>query len=70
VEIWRQVLQLNKWVKRQLFNSGGDSIKAIALISAINNEFHANLKIVDLYINQTCESLSFEIERRRRLPGR
>ncbi|MGE5343972.1 MAG: amino acid adenylation domain-containing protein [Candidatus Omnitrophota bacterium] len=58
-EIWCRVLQSDRMgINTNYFYAGGDSIKAIALISAINDKFHSNLKIVDLYMNQTIESLS------------
>ncbi len=65
VQIWQRVLNLEHiGIKDNYFHVGGDSIKAIELISTINNHFLANLKIVDLYINQTLEGLSLLLHKK------
>ncbi|MCU0285070.1 MAG: amino acid adenylation domain-containing protein [Acidobacteria bacterium] len=63
-EIWCRILQLPRvGITDNYFHVGGESIKAIALLSAINNEFHSNFKIADLYTNQTIAALSLLLEK-------
>ena len=58
-EIWKDVLKLEKaGACSDFFNTGGDSIKAISLVSRINREFGSNLQIKDIYMNQTIRELA------------
>ncbi|MCK5055304.1 MAG: AMP-binding protein, partial [Candidatus Aminicenantes bacterium] len=59
VSVWQQVLELDQvGIKDNFFNIGGDSIKAIRLISALNEELNMDIKIKDLYAGQTIEELA------------
>ncbi|WP_066501702.1 non-ribosomal peptide synthetase [Abyssisolibacter fermentans] len=59
VEIWKKTLNVDQiGVKSNFFDIGGDSIKAIRLISLVNSEFNVDLKITDLYSNKTIEKLA------------
>jgi amino acid adenylation domain-containing protein len=64
VEIWKDVLQLEQpGIKDNFFMVGGDSIKAIKLLHLINNQLNVNLKIPDLYLNETIEELAVKINK-------
>jgi amino acid adenylation domain-containing protein len=59
VETWKEVLNLQSLgITDNYFNLGGDSIKAIRLINAINSRLDSNLKVVDIYFNQTVAELA------------
>ncbi len=59
VEIWQKTLELERvGITDNFFYIGGDSIKAIRLLSVLNTELKTNLKIVDLFTNETIEKLS------------
>ena len=61
-EIWKSILYVDKiGINNNFFNSGGDSIKAIRLVSKINKEFESSLKINDLYSNNTIIKLEKRI---------
>jgi tyrocidine synthetase-3 len=63
VEIWKSVLELEQLgVKDNFFNVGGDSIKAIKIVNSINKQLQTNLRIPDLYLNETIEKLTVIIE--------
>lgn len=58
-EIWKEVLSLEDiGVNSRFFNLGGDSIKAISLISRVNGAFGSNLGIRDLYLSQSVRELA------------
>jgi tyrocidine synthetase-3 len=62
VEIWTLVLATEKpGVKDNFFNSGGDSIKALKLLSVINERLNLQLKVADLYLNATIRDLAQKI---------
>jgi tyrocidine synthetase III len=62
VEIWKDKLQLDKiGIKDNYFHMGGDSIKSIGLLTAINEGLGKNLKVADLYVNNTIELLANKI---------
>ncbi|MBD0258779.1 MAG: amino acid adenylation domain-containing protein, partial [Cytophagales bacterium] len=62
VEIWQSVLKKEPLgVRDNFFNVGGDSIKAISLISKINAALASGLTIADLYSNETIEQLALKI---------
>jgi amino acid adenylation domain-containing protein len=57
--IWEELLEIEKvGIKDNYFQLGGDSIKAIRLLSSINQKLDGHLKIADLFVNQTIETLS------------
>ncbi|HLP57984.1 MAG TPA: amino acid adenylation domain-containing protein, partial [Candidatus Deferrimicrobium sp.] len=58
-DIWQQVLHLEKiGANDNFFAVGGDSIKAIKLIGAINTSLGAQLKIIDIYSYQTIDAMA------------
>ncbi|MCU0286456.1 MAG: amino acid adenylation domain-containing protein [Acidobacteria bacterium] len=58
-DTWQQVLQVEKIsADANFFTVGGDSIKAIKLIGAINTSLGAQLKIIDIYSYQTIETMA------------
>lgn len=58
-EIWKEILELDDVsINGRFFNLGGDSIKAIRLISKINKTFGSNLQIRDLYLKQSIKELA------------
>ncbi|MCX8130383.1 MAG: amino acid adenylation domain-containing protein [Clostridia bacterium] len=60
--IWSDVLKVeNIGINDNFFNLGGDSIKAISLISRINKKLAANMQMKDIYINQTIRELAVNI---------
>ncbi|MCP4150945.1 MAG: amino acid adenylation domain-containing protein, partial [bacterium] len=61
-QIWKAILNLEKvGIRDKFFSIGGDSIKAIRLISRLNGHFNADLKVADLYHAQTIEGLAQKI---------
>ena len=57
-EIWSEVLGLQQaGTNQSFFVLGGDSIKAIGLISKMNRELKANIQLKDLYSHQTIKEL-------------
>lgn len=60
--IWEELLHIEKvGVKDNFFNIGGDSIKTISLVTALNKEFDVTLEILDLYENETVEKIVSKI---------
>jgi amino acid adenylation domain-containing protein len=58
-EIWQNELNIEKSsINESYFNLGGDSIKAIKLISIINKVLSIKLSIADIYINDTIQKLA------------
>jgi len=65
VEIWSEVLEIEKeniGIRDNFFSLGGDSIKAIRLVSSINNKMKSKVKIRDLYRYTNIEELGAHIE--------
>ncbi|EPR12948.1 non-ribosomal peptide synthetase [Ruminiclostridium papyrosolvens] len=61
-EVWQSVLEVEKvGIRENFFTLGGDSIKAISLVSKINNVFCTDLYIRDLYSNQTIGEMALLI---------
>ncbi|MBA4058270.1 MAG: non-ribosomal peptide synthetase, partial [Marivirga sp.] len=57
-DIWSRLLSVEKvGVRDNYFSLGGDSLRAIGLISETNNALHTSLTIADLYSHQTIEEL-------------
>jgi len=68
VEVWQQALNLKQVdIMDNFFRVGGDSIKAIRLISLINSQFNTNLRIVDVYTHQTLRELAGKLNKEK--PG-
>ncbi|MCP5048565.1 MAG: amino acid adenylation domain-containing protein, partial [bacterium] len=58
-EIWQRILGAERvGIDEDFFFLGGDSIKALRLVSAINDELNGNLKLIDLYTSGTIEKLT------------
>jgi len=63
-DIWKDVLNLERaGIKDNFFQAGGDSIKAIKLISLVNKKFGTHLRIVDLYMHQTVIELADKLNK-------
>jgi len=61
--LWSDVLGVERvGVMDYYFNLGGDSIKAIRLLSIINQELDTNLKLPDLYAEPTVAGLAGRIK--------
>ena len=64
-EIWREVLGLNGEAisaTQSFFTFGGNSLKAITLISKVNKTFGVEVPFVELFNYQTIQSLAEFIE--------
>ncbi|MCP5054830.1 MAG: hypothetical protein GY940_47130, partial [bacterium] len=62
--IWQRVLKLERVnIDDDFFNVGGDSIKTIRLVSAINEELSSHLQILDLYTHGTIRQLCTLVNR-------
>ncbi|MCB2354686.1 non-ribosomal peptide synthetase [Clostridium estertheticum] len=63
VEIWQQVLGTQKvGIQDNFFDLGGDSLKAINILSNIYKEFNINLPLNIIYEAQTIKQLNIYIE--------
>ncbi|NOQ25399.1 MAG: amino acid adenylation domain-containing protein [Bacteroidales bacterium] len=63
VEIWKKVLQVNNiGIEDSFFNLGGDSIKGIRLVNAINENLDTRLRVADLFKNDTIRTLSLIVK--------
>ena len=61
--VWAHVLKVSRvGVQDNYFSMGGDSLKAIGLISNINTKLNSSLTIADLYSYQTIEELAEKIK--------
>jgi amino acid adenylation domain-containing protein/non-ribosomal peptide synthase protein (TIGR01720 family) len=59
VTIWESVLGKNQiGITDNFFNTGGDSIKAIRLVSTIRKKLEKEVEVKDIFKNQDIESLS------------
>ncbi|NIM15674.1 MAG: amino acid adenylation domain-containing protein [Candidatus Aminicenantes bacterium] len=62
VDIWRKALEIEKvGINSSFFELGGDSIRAIRLISQLNKQLDTDISIADLYTHETIEMLSNKI---------
>lgn len=70
VEIWRQTLEIKEVsINDDFFYVGGDSIKAIKLISKINSQWEINLQIGEIYDCRTIKELYYVIKEREDNPN-
>lgn len=59
ISIWKDVLKIeNAAVTDDFFNCGGDSLKAMKVIHAINSEFASEITLPELFDNSTVEKLT------------
>ncbi len=69
-EIWARVLEVEKvGIHDHFFNSGGDSIRSISLLSLINQEFQTSFKIVELYEADTIDTFARKIGEKKENAG-
>ncbi len=63
VDIWKKELGLEKLgIMDSFFTVGGDSIKSLRLLNAINKTFDVDLKLAHLYQNETIKGFAPVIE--------
>ncbi|RDU24661.1 non-ribosomal peptide synthetase [Anaerosacchariphilus polymeriproducens] len=63
-KIWEEVIGFKApGIQSDFFESGGDSLKAVRLLTVINQEFSINLPMETLYDHGTIESLSIMIRK-------
>jgi tyrocidine synthetase-3 len=63
--IWKQTLGLEEvGIQENFFNIGGDSIKVMKLVNAINEKFMVQLRVSDLYFNGTIKGLASIIRKK------
>jgi surfactin family lipopeptide synthetase A len=63
VQLWQHVLGIESTgVTDNFFNVGGDSIKAIKLVHQVNDRLGVELKVPDLYMNETIQKLALKLE--------
>ncbi len=66
VSIWQIVLDIDRvGVNDRFFDLGGDSVKAINVVSSINSEFNAELPVSKLFSNPTIREIEEYIEKYR-----
>jgi amino acid adenylation domain-containing protein len=66
VKIWQQVLERNQiGIRDNFFDLGGNSLKAIRILSRIREDFKVNFKIDELFNNLTIELIGREIIRKK-----
>ncbi|MGE5342504.1 MAG: amino acid adenylation domain-containing protein [Candidatus Omnitrophota bacterium] len=64
VAIWKEVLESEKiGVTDNFFTIGGDSIKAIRLVSLINKQLETSIKLIDLFNHNSVRALSRILKR-------
>ncbi|MGE5340606.1 MAG: amino acid adenylation domain-containing protein [Candidatus Omnitrophota bacterium] len=64
--VWAETLRLETvGIRDNYFTMGGDSMKAIKMLAMINNAFDSDLKIVDLFTNETIEALAVRLREER-----
>ncbi|MDQ1353666.1 MAG: hypothetical protein QG657_3972, partial [Acidobacteriota bacterium] len=68
-ELWESVLGIKGGINLDFFHSGGDSIKAVRLVNAINTKLSSDLIIADIYLNKTIKKLADIIDRKKAVPG-
>jgi amino acid adenylation domain-containing protein len=62
-ELWQNELEVEQvGIHDNYFNIGGDSIKSIPLINLVNETFGIDMKVVDLYENETVEKLALKVD--------
>ena len=62
-KVWHNVLKIEQiGVNNNFFDLGGDSIKVIRLLSAMNRELNTELQILEIYEHPTIRSLSSYLE--------
>jgi amino acid adenylation domain-containing protein len=62
VEIWQEVLKVSRvGIQDNYFSLGGDSLKAISLISKTNSSLGTTLTLAELYSYQTVEELAKQV---------
>ena len=61
-DIWKEIFGREVSSSESFFGIGGDSLKALEIISSVRNELNVRLKIKDLYSCQTIENLVGLIE--------
>jgi len=57
-DIWKKILNASVPQSADFFSVGGDSLKVIPLVVAINKQFGTSLQVRDVYENPTIHSLS------------
>lgn len=63
VELWKQILKKERiGIKDSFFEIGGNSLKAIQLISRIQKEYNVNFEIAGLYDTPTIEAIKEKLE--------
>ena len=68
--IWQKILGIEQiGITNNFFNSGGDSIKILSLLYAINKEFNTTFKVENLYENETIEKFTLLMENSRLTPA-
>ena len=61
-EIWQRILGVERvGIEDDFFSLGGDSIKALRLVSSINDELESDLKLIDLYTSGIIKALSRQV---------
>ncbi|PKM50197.1 MAG: hypothetical protein CVV02_12585 [Firmicutes bacterium HGW-Firmicutes-7] len=62
-QIWEEILGYEEIsVEDSFFKLGGDSIKAISLVSLINKRLEANIQIKDVYVHQSIEQIAHYLQ--------
>ncbi len=68
--IWQEVLSLERVsTNDNFFYLGGDSIKAIKLLSRVNLAFQTDLRAIDLTVNDTIKKLSLKVQQQQTTAG-
>ncbi len=63
-EIWKKVLGVDRVGARDsFFNTGGDSMKSIRVLSLINKEFGTSFSVADIYAHDTIETFAAQVNR-------
>jgi acyl carrier protein len=64
LEVWKKVLEVERvGVHDKFFELGGNSLKSLRLLAAVNQRFSCQVAVVDLFKFSTVKTLSSHIEK-------
>lgn len=65
LKIWREIFGKKTLISENFFELGGNSIKAIQIVSRINSIFNVKLSLVDIFQKDNVKKISKLIQKRK-----